>query len=45
MGDASVRGAVFAVAAEVGQTFVVAKLLKVFVVFGYFAIAKVLDYT
>lgn len=39
--DASVRVAVLAVAAEVGQTFVVAQLLEVLVVVGHPSVAQV----
>lgn len=43
--DASVRVAVLAVAAEVGQTFVVAQLLEVLVVVGHPSVAQVFHHT
>lgn len=43
--DASVRAAVLAVAAEVGQTFVVAQLLEVLVVVGHPSVAQVFHHT
>lgn len=43
--DAPVRVAVLAVAAEVGQTFVVAQLLEVLVVLGHASVAQVFHHT
>lgn len=43
--DASVRGAILAVAAEVGQTFVIAELLEVLVVISHPSVAQVFHHT
>lgn len=43
--DAPVRVAVLAVAAEVGQTFIVAQLLEVLVVLGHASVAQVFHHT
>lgn len=43
--DASVRVAILAVAAEVGQTFVIAQLLEVLVVISHPSVAQVFHHT